>query len=91
MTSEELQEIPETLQEIRECVNKVTNLFYENDDYFGPVLIEQYLNDAQRLLTILQLRYLSTNTAAIPPKAGVVKRRPINLTRIARWEECHGT
>jgi len=91
MTSGELQEIPEELQIIRECVDKVIHLFYENDDYFGPVLIEEHLNVAQRLLTELQLKVFKHQYCAIPPKAGVVKRRPINLTRIARWEECHGT
>lgn len=34
MTSKELQEI-------RECVDKVIDLFHGDDDYFGPVLIEE--------------------------------------------------
>jgi len=84
MTSKELQEI-------RECVDKVIDLFHGDDDYFGPVLIEEYLNDAQRLLSELQLKVFKHQYCAIPPKAGVVKRRPINLSTIARWEECHGT
>ena len=84
MTSKELQEI-------RECVDKVIDLFHGDDDYFGPVLIEEYLNDAQRLLSELQLKVFKHQRCEMPPKAGVVKRRPINLSTIARWEECHGT
>lgn len=82
--------ISKELQEIQECMDKVINLFHNDDDYFGPVLIEEYLNEAQRLLTELQLKVFKHQYCVIPPKADVAKRRPINLSTIARWEKGAG-